>query len=510
MEILNEFFYDTQEYKEDTSEPLYRKFFTGTKNLKNNFNDIEMKITNGFRRFKSKINNSGYDEIFLTEKQKIFAGISPQISFIFPIGNRITENRIGFRFYNSNPLESNENVPFFTLVQKYKRKFIILEKNSDIQDFNEKNFIDDQLDCFEVIYNIIKNKYINKKDEFEIVYPFSLVELLGFCYAVKEKKFETFEILEPYFPDDFDASTKTENFIPNVEKAYLEPLLCNQHVSLLLFGFNKNLCRKNIIIDFSSNHYESIKKYDPIFKIEMNSNLLKFPSKKIQLGQSCSLWFICSLLTIIENENPQIKFKEKNFIIKVIKKIEKIMGVKEKDTIIDFNEINGKENENISLEYFISNKIIYNCFIDVKNFFSIFDDIPNSISIEDLYYYQLKFFEFSNKIDDLRLNQIYYDMISDNIKINEEEIINLKKKYYNAQEKFKELFNDNKIIYNTKPKYTDKYLELVKIFNKKEKDLKNFIEDILSTKYGFIAFNRSQFFKKIIDTNDIFLRSFDK
>ena len=55
MEILNEFFYDTQEYKEDTSEPLYRKFFTGTKNLKNNFNDIEMKITNGFRQFKSKI-----------------------------------------------------------------------------------------------------------------------------------------------------------------------------------------------------------------------------------------------------------------------------------------------------------------------------------------------------------------------------------------------------------------------------------------------------------------------
>ena len=509
MENLNKFFYDTQEYKQETSEPLYKKFFIGTKNLKTNFNDNEMKISNGFRQFKSKINNSGYDEVFITQKQQIFACISPQISFIFPIGNRITENRIGFRFYNSNPLESNENIPFFTLVQTYKRKFIILEKNSDIQDFNDKNFIDAQLDCFEIIYNIIKNKYIHKKDEFEIVYPFSLVELLGFCYAVKEKKLEKFEILEPYFPDDFDASTKTENFITNVEKIYLEPLLCNQHVSLLLFRFNKNFCRKNIIIDFSSNHYDSLKKNDPIFKMDMSNNLLKFPSINIQLGQSCSIWFICSLLTIFENENPQINFDQENFLIKTIKNIEKIMGVKENDTIIDFKKIYEKENENVSLEYFISYKIIYNCFIDVKNYFSIVD-IPNSIFIENLYYYQRKFFEIKKKIDELNLNLIYYDMISENIKIDEKGIIKLKKKYYNAQEKFKELFNYCKIIYDSKSKYTDKYFELEEKFDKKEKDLKNFIENILSTNYDFIEFNRSQLFKKIIDTNDIFLQPFDK
>ena len=39
MENWDKYFHDTPEYKQDTSEPLYKKFFTGTKNLKTNFND---------------------------------------------------------------------------------------------------------------------------------------------------------------------------------------------------------------------------------------------------------------------------------------------------------------------------------------------------------------------------------------------------------------------------------------------------------------------------------------
>ena len=43
------------EVNQESSEPLYKKYFEGTKNLKNNFNDSDMKIINGCRTFKSSI-----------------------------------------------------------------------------------------------------------------------------------------------------------------------------------------------------------------------------------------------------------------------------------------------------------------------------------------------------------------------------------------------------------------------------------------------------------------------
>ena len=189
--------------KRESFEPLYKKYFEGTKNLKNNFNIPDMTIENCCMKFKS-INNIGYDEVFLSEKQKVFASISPKISFLFPPDNRITENRIGFRFYKTSPIDSKCDIAFFILVVISSRKFLILEKNSDVKDNEDKLFKDNELNCFDIIYNIIKNKFIEKKDKFEWSFPHSLVELLGFCYAIKEKRVKKTEILDPYFPDDFN------------------------------------------------------------------------------------------------------------------------------------------------------------------------------------------------------------------------------------------------------------------------------------------------------------------
>ncbi len=106
-------------------EPLYEKYFRGTKKLKGNFMNEELKIENNTRIFKSIEKDFGYDEIFVSDIQNILAGISYHISFLFPSGNRITNNRIGYRFYKDNPLESKNEIPYFTLVLISNREFHI-------------------------------------------------------------------------------------------------------------------------------------------------------------------------------------------------------------------------------------------------------------------------------------------------------------------------------------------------------------------------------------------------
>ena len=60
---------------------LYQNYFKGTKVLKDNYFDKDLKIESNLRVFKSKEKDCGYDEIFLNEDSQIFGGISNQISF---------------------------------------------------------------------------------------------------------------------------------------------------------------------------------------------------------------------------------------------------------------------------------------------------------------------------------------------------------------------------------------------------------------------------------------------
>ena len=192
----------------------------------------ELKIENNTRIFKSIEKDYGYDEVFLNDKPIIFSGISKNISFLFPLGNRITNNRIGYRFYKDNPLESKNEIPYFTLVLISNREFHILEKDAKIKDNIGNEFIENNLDCLEIMLEIIKNKFVKKTYSFNISYPYSLVELLGFCYAIKTKKYNNIEILKPYFPDPFIPETKIEDFDRKLGIFYVEPILYNKHISL--------------------------------------------------------------------------------------------------------------------------------------------------------------------------------------------------------------------------------------------------------------------------------------
>ena len=143
-----------------SQEPIfYKKYFEGTKQLKDHFKDKELQIISNVRKFRSSKENGGYDEIFVTEEERLFGGISNQISFIFPPNLKNFQNRIGFRFYKENPLKGNiYNIPYYTLVNVGNRKFIILERDSDSTDNEGKSFITKDLNYFKLWYkNIIKS-----------------------------------------------------------------------------------------------------------------------------------------------------------------------------------------------------------------------------------------------------------------------------------------------------------------------------------------------------------------
>ena len=121
--------------------------------------------------------------------------------------------------------------------------------------------------------------------------------------------------MHPFFPCPFIKETFIEEETDiDPSKYYLEPILYNDHISLLLFYYKKRranfYCRKNIIFDMSSFHYKTILKNDPTFPDDMKSYLIKFPESPIQIGSSCSMWFYASMLFLLEEK--EAFFNEKN------------------------------------------------------------------------------------------------------------------------------------------------------------------------------------------------------
>lgn len=189
----------------------------------------------------------------MNDDSEIFGGITNHISFLYPPKIRGYQKRIGFRYYKEEPLSHKNDIPYFTLVKDQNRKFIILEKDSQIKDVNGNSFVIKDIDCFDIILNIIKEK-IKSDDDF-LTYPNSTCEILGFIYACKsslENKKNNIELLHPFFPCPFIKETFIEEETDiDSSKYYLEPILYNDHISLLLFYYKKRranfYCRKNII-----------------------------------------------------------------------------------------------------------------------------------------------------------------------------------------------------------------------------------------------------------------------
>lgn len=487
-------------------EPIYEKYLRGTKKLKGNFMNEELKIENNTRIFKSIEKNYGYDEIFVNDIQNILAGISYHISFLFPSGNRITNNRIGYRFYKDNPLESKNEIPYFTLVLISNREFHILEKDSKIKDNMGNEFIENNLDCLEIILEIIKNKFIKKTDSFNISYPYSLVELLGFCYAIKTKKYNNIEILKPYFPDPLIPETKIEIFERKKRIFYIEPILYNKHISLLIFVFT-DYCRLNKLIDMSSVHYDKMKNNDPIFLNEMTVNLTKYPNNVIQSGPSCSIWFISSLLTLVKygiKDN-----NDNNILFNIIKTLFEIMSIK--DIPISQQLISERELENIANYHFISYNIIFYPFINPKGLLlELYEDINSELS-NFLQHYHILFSKLSKKIAELELNQIYYKINSS--QINENLIKSFKERYYIAQFQFIKLINIKlKIIMRKSDQlieFDEKYISNSEFFEKENKKLTEFLEKNPFTLTDKHILTFEEFYNLLISNNDIFLEPFN-
>ena len=63
---------------------------------------------------------------------------------------------IGYRFFKENPQNSKECQNYFIFVLKDKKKYDVLEINSDIADNYGNTFINKNLDCYSIIETIIK------------------------------------------------------------------------------------------------------------------------------------------------------------------------------------------------------------------------------------------------------------------------------------------------------------------------------------------------------------------
>jgi hypothetical protein len=484
------------------------KYFKGTKTLKDNFSDKELKIKSNMREFKSIEKNSGYDEIFLNEDSEIFGGITNHISFLYPPKIRGNQNRIGFRYYKEDPLSQKNDIPYFTLVKVQNTKFIILEKGSQIKDVNGNSFVIKDLDCFDIILNIIKEK-IKSDDDF-LTYPNSTCEILGFIYACKsslEKKKNNIELLHPFFPCPFIKETFIEEETDiDPSKYYLEPILYNDHISLLLFYYKKRranfYCRKNIIFDMSSFHYKTILKNDPTFPDDMKSYLIKFPESPIQIGSSCSMWFYASMLFLLE-EKIEMPLN-KNSLYVIIKKIYDLFVIEQKDI---FNiKIIEREKENIDKNMFVSYKLALRTFIDVDSTLDQLFCLKNIGSV-NLGEYQKIFIELKNKLNLLKINNIYYSKIFNAIIVSEEEMKKLKSLFSQAEVHFASIINIKKKILQKPDEYPQRDLDIsIKDFTATIKELKSKLSE-KDEKYSL--YSKHKLHKLFFDNSDVFLNIFD-
>ena len=496
----------------------YQEYFTGTKPLQGNFEDPELSIKENVRKFRKSNEKEGYDEVFPNENQILFGGISPQISFIFPPNIRAFQSRIGFRFYKENPLKTKDSIPYFTLVNCGNRKFKILEKETTIKDKNKLSFSIENLDCLDIILNIIKKKILSPKNYFEL--PNTTAELLGFIYAVKIKTVNSSNnivILDPYYPSPFLPKTMEEEYQFDESKIYLEPILFNKHVSLLLFKYykynkynefqEKRIYRKNILFDMSGAHYKYFIEKNPIFNEDMLMNVQKFPENIIQYGNSCSMWFYSTILVLIEKD---VKLTPNNeILLKIINKLYELFKIPEEDIIMDINNnIIGRDKENVDLAKFISYKMVLKPFINIKG---IVKQFYSASFVEEDYLekYQKLFFRLRNTIDLYEINNKYNSNIFKKELFSNNYIDNLELYITTSENFFEYIIKQKRNIFDViSQKNTSMNLSEIKSNISQAEDMifcleKNFICQ------KAIMFTRRKLHKLCFDSSDVFLSLFD-
>ena len=455
-------------YYEEPKEKIYTKYFENTAQLKNYFknedyiiNLIDSKKNIIGRNFLKKGNISGYEEYFLWKEIEFFSQLSKNITFLFPPkeGKNI-EKLIGYRFYEKDPTQFNANINYFTLVLKVEGKYDILEINSSIKDNNGQSFVDLNLNCYDIMKKIIKDRF---KDSILYEYPCTSIELFGFYYSLMHSRdklniCKNIKLIEPFFPIFNNGGTMIEaihkNDISN-NKLFIEPIFFNKHVSVLYFKF-ENGKRINLLIDPSLYHLNIITKDNGTFPKSMKIRINIIPKLSCQSGASCSIWFISQILVSLKYGNTFFNQEDEfNYInlIRIVENINKIVSNDYAPFIEEVKENNIQPNFfNISLDErcMISHKIAFASFLNIYGFII-------NCGIENIYLncfldeIKAKFEKLRNFICNVKMSKEYYDYIGKKSNIDKEEIDflkdtyeELKKEYNNFIESFLKIKGENR------------------------------------------------------------------
>ena len=424
-----------------------------------------------FYKFKENKKVVSYIEQIQSNNISYLGLLNKNISFLF-CPNDINEKNIdnnkcfGFRFYLDNPIE---NDVYFTLLKLNENDdYIILEK--DVVSIKNNNFYNKKLNCLEIIKEIIFNKYKNSSINSEN-YPFSLgdpvIEVMAFSYVVSYTKNNLFNFLPLHIINIFDTFSFIKEKTIEYNKFYFIPIAFNDHVSLLLFEKNINNKISYIIFDYSLFFCNEINLKpivdDIIFSPEIKNNLMVLPKNKIQLYNSCSMWYYGQVLYLLENEENINKksflksLDNKTYFVNVCNKIAKLENFNENIIEIYDDEKSIVLNENFFYvkregKIFKINKFAFlNNFVDISNFVNLFLKFK---------FIQILFLEILQKI------QTQLELINDEI---------MRFKYNYECRKFKNylLKTKNKDEMNNNYNDLESFQDIIKILESLNNDYKN-------------------------------------
>ena len=223
-----------------------------------------------------------------------------------------------------------------------------MEKNKEIKDNKDDFFYDHNLNCYNIIQNIVYEKY--KEDKLDKRTPIGELfpELMGYTYAlISLGQFKNYIVLEPFIPNRLKKETLKEE-IPEELKdniAYFEAIVYENHVSVLLIVKDDKYykSRKNILFDMSKYHSNAIIHDFTIFPKEMTTYLKTYPWKSIQKNNSCGLWYygildllkssqkysnVDDIMNNIENDNINFSLDVINLLSYKLYRIKDIINTK--------------------------------------------------------------------------------------------------------------------------------------------------------------------------------------
>ena len=418
--------------KEKENEPnLYDKYIEGTEKLWGNYNSnlvgdyvFNQKIIGPKFMKEGKVS---YFEIFNDPRTSIL-GMSSKISLLYiPSGLKNEKfdeiNCIGFRYYEENQFKICH---YFTLIKKNNNKrYYILEKEHKMTNIKDKSFYDENLNCFSIMRKIIFEKY--EKEEETFLNGELFPEIIGFAYSmVYLGQFKNFIAVEPLILDQMNRDTIIERLPKELEKniGYIEPILYNNHVSILLVKKSINNLEKrvNIVLDMSRFHTKENILDNTIFPKDIYINNYPYPKFSIQKNNTCGLWYYGIIDCIYNNDKYKniqdiclsINNNSTRFFIDVINalsnKLYKIPNIIDDADIIKATEINTNRiyDSSDGKKYSFTKEAFLNYYFSLASIFD-FDLHSNySIDLKILFEYQFLIDQINEYLRLVRLNNSYF------------------------------------------------------------------------------------------------------